>query len=156
MLIETNRCLIRNFEQKDLPEFMLYRNDALWMRFQGFKGLTEQEYAIALLKEFALHEGAQLAIVLKESECLIGDIYVKQEANTMWFGYTISPLYARQGYAYEVSNAIIAWIKEKGIERILAAALPENIPSIRLLQKLKFYIVDRNDCGEEIYALDLC
>ena len=79
MLIETSRCLIRNFEEKDINEFMSYRNDEFWMRYQGFKGQTEQEYKNVLLKEFELQKGAQLAIVLKDSGCLIGDIYLKQD-----------------------------------------------------------------------------
>lgn len=154
MLIETDRCLIRNFEEKDINEFMSYRNDEVWMRYQGFKGLTKQEYKKVLLKEFALHEGAQLAIVLKDSACLIGDIYLKQEANSLWFGYTISPLHARKGYAYEAANRMVAWIREKGIDKIFAASLPENIPSINLLKKLKFSFVDMNEYGEEVYTLD--
>ncbi len=153
MLIETNRCLIRNFEEKDIDEFMSYRNDEVWMRYQGFKGLTKQEYEKELLKDAALYEGTQLAIVLKDGGYLIGDIYLKQETNSLWFGYTISPLYARRGYAYEAANGIIAWIKEKGIDKIFAAALPENIPSINLLKKLKFSFVGMNEYGEEVYTL---
>lgn len=151
MLIETRRCLIRNFEEKDINKFMSYRNDEFWMRYQGFKCLAEQEYKKVLLKEVALNEGAQIAIVLKDNDCLIGDIYLKQEADSLWFGYTISPLYARLGYAYEAANGMIAWIREKGIDKILAATLPENIPSINLLKKLKFSFVGMNEHGEEIF-----
>lgn len=154
MLIETGRCLIRNFEEKDIDEFMSYRNDEFWMRYQGFKGLTKQEYKKVLLKEFVLHEGAQLAIVLKDSGCMIGDIYLKQEDNSLWFGYTISPIHARKGYAYEAANGIMSWIREKGIDKIFAAALPENIPSINLLKKLKFSFAGMNEYGEEVYTLD--
>ncbi len=155
MLIETSRCLIRNFEEKDINEFMSYRNDEFWMRYQGFKGQTEREYKNVLLKEFELQKGAQLAIVLKDSGCLIGDIYLKQEADSLWIGYTISPSHARRGYAYEAVNGMIAWIREKGIEKILAATLPENIPSINLLKKLRFNFVGMNEHGEEVYTLDL-
>jgi len=155
MLIDTSRCQIRNFEEKDLDQFMMYRNDASWMRYQGFKGLTKQEYRKVLLREFSLHEGVQLAIVLKDKDCLIGDIYLKQEANTIWFGYTINPIYAKQGYAYEAASEIITWISKKGIGKIFAATLPENTPSISLLKKLKFKFVGMNDYGEEIYAFDL-
>lgn len=154
MLIETDRCLIRYFEEKDIDEFMSYRNDEVWMQYQEFKGLTKQEYEKALLKDVTLYEGVQLAIVLKDSGCLIGDIYLKQETNSLWFGYTISPLHARRGYAYEAANGIIAWIKDKGIDKIFAAALPENVPSINLLKKLKFSFIGMNEYGEEIYTLD--
>ena len=50
---------------------------------------------------------------------------------------------------------MIAWIRGKGIEKILAATLPQNIPSINLLKKLKFNFVGMNEHGEEVYTLDL-
>ena len=154
MLIETRRCLIRNFEEKDINKFMSYRNDEFWMQYQGFKGLTKQEYKKVLLKEVELYEGTQFAIVLKDSGCLIGDIYLKQEADSLWLGYTISPLHARRGYAYEAVNGMITRAREKGIDKIFAAVLLENIPSINLLKKLKFSFVGMNEHGEGVYTLD--
>ena len=44
MEIYTERCLIRRFEAPDIDDFMVYRNDMDWMKYQGFKGLTKQEY----------------------------------------------------------------------------------------------------------------
>lgn len=155
MLVETNRCLIRNFEEKDLDAFMAYRNDAFWMRYQGLKGLTKEEYRKILLKEFVLREGSQLAIVLKDSDCLIGDLYLKQEADALWLGYTITPLRAGQGYAFEAVNGIIAWAKEQGFPKLFAAAMPENTPSICLLKKLKFIFVGMDEYDEEVYSFDL-
>ena len=41
MRIETERCLIRRFEEMDIGDFMIYRNNEKWMQYQGFKGLTK-------------------------------------------------------------------------------------------------------------------
>ncbi len=155
MRIETDRCLIRCFEGKDIDDFMIYRNNEKWMQYQGFKGLSKQEYNKALLVEPDMRAGAQLAIVSKESKRLIGDIYLKQEENAFWLGYTISPANARQGYAYEAVNGIIGWLKENGADKVLADTLPENAASISLLKKLGFGSVGVDDNGDLLFSLDL-
>ncbi|WP_261806635.1 GNAT family N-acetyltransferase [Lapidilactobacillus luobeiensis] len=49
MEINTQRCLIRRFQESDLASFTAYHNDLEWMRYQGLKGLTKQAYAAILL-----------------------------------------------------------------------------------------------------------
>ncbi|MDT7066789.1 hypothetical protein RQM06_19405 [Citrobacter freundii] len=71
---------------------MLYRNDAEWMKYQGFKGLTKEDYESALLGVLTLTQGIQLAIVNKLTQVLIGDIYLRQQCDVFWLGYTITPL----------------------------------------------------------------
>jgi len=154
MEIKTERCTVRRFEKENLDDFMKYRNDENWMQFQGFKGLTKQMYAKELLGEPSLLKGVQLAIINNATNRLIGDIYLKRDHDTFWVGYTISPFHAKQGYAYEVLSAIVAWVKQKGCVRINASVSPENLPSINLLKKLKFTFLS-SDEGEHIYILDL-
>ena len=50
-----------------------------WMQFQGFKGLERREYIHALLGDFSLHDGVQLAVICNKASTLIGDIYIKEE-----------------------------------------------------------------------------
>lgn len=56
---------------------------------------------------------------------MIGDIYLRQEGITYWLGYTINPLYARQGYAREAAGGIIKWIGMEGGSCIKAGVLPK-------------------------------
>lgn len=150
MLIETTRCRIRYFEEQDLDEFTAYHNDLGWMQYQGFKGATKAEYAQVLaIKHFRL--GVQLAIASRSDNRLIGDIYLKQEKDFFSLGYTIHPDYARQGYAYEAVTAVIHWLVQHNCQKIVAEALPENEPSIALLNKLGFRYTDVNDDGEVVY-----
>lgn len=153
--IETERCKIRNFVEKDIEDFILYRNNESWMQYQGFKGLSREEYEIALLKDSSLEEGIQLAIVSKLNDRLIGDFYLNKCDNEYWIGYTINPLYARQGYAYEVAKGVIEWLKKQGVMKVCAGVLPENIASIMLLEKLGFVYSETDDSGEQIYLLEL-
>jgi RimJ/RimL family protein N-acetyltransferase len=150
MLIHTDRCLIRPFKESDIDEFMTYRNDMLWMQYQGFKGLNKQEY-LALLSRACLREGVQLAIICNETNVLIGDIYIKEEDSAHWIGCTIKPAKARQGYAFETISAVIIMLKNKGVTYIKAGAATGNTASIALLEKLNFqYLETCND--EMIYS----
>ncbi len=89
MEICTERCLIRRFEAPDIDDFMVYRNDMDWMKYQGFKGLTKQEYEDALLGSHTFQDGVQLAVIHKKSGKLIGDVYLKQEGDSFWIGYSV-------------------------------------------------------------------
>ncbi len=153
MKIKTQRCTIRPFRAQDIEAFMRYRNDEAWMRYQGFKGLTREEYDKALLCEPSFENGAQLAIIETDSGRLIGDLYLKKEDTAYWVGYTVGPAFARQGYATEALSALIAWLRWQGGSAIKAGVLAENTASIRLLNKLGFKHIGTNDFEEDVYLL---
>lgn len=147
----TERCVVRHFREEDLDAFMAYRNDAAWMQFQGFKGLTREAYRKVLLGEASLFEGRQLAVADRETDSLLGDLYVRQEGDFAWIGYTISPAHARKGYASEAVTALLEWLAENGIAEVKAGVAPDNAPSVRLLEKLGFYFREATADGELIY-----
>lgn len=96
----------------------------------------------------------QLAIAGRDTDGLIGDIYLKRFGDVYWLGYTIHPKYARQGYAAEAARGVIEWARRGGAEKILAGVLPGNTASVRLLEKLDFRYMGEEE-GERIYFLDL-
>lgn len=87
MQIISSRCIIRPFQSHEIDSFMVYRNDAEWMKYQGFKGLTKEDYEAELLGVLTLARGIQLAIVNKMTQVLIGDIYLRQQCDV--FGSAI-------------------------------------------------------------------
>ena len=135
---ETQRCRIRPFEEGDIEAFMSYRNDLDWMQFQGFKGKKYLEYKAALLMQPNFNNGVQLAVVLKQTGELIGDLYLKLEKNTAWIGYTIAPQFARQGFAFEVVSQLLLELKLAGMTLVKAGVEEQNLASIALLKKLEF------------------
>lgn len=151
-IFESERCYTRPFAADDLDDFITYRNNEEWMKYQYFKGLSRQEYEEALLKEQSVESGAQFAIVRTDDQVLLGDVYIKKEDDTFWIGYTVSPAFKRQGYAYEIVQAMIQWIRRQGEFKIMAGAAPKNIASIQLLEKLGFAQVDEEN-GESIFLL---
>lgn len=152
MEITTTRLFIRRFVKEDIPLLMMYRNDLIWMKYQGFKGLSQFEYEKELLYEYPLEEGIQLAIIHKQSHQLIGDLYLKKEGDVFWIGYTISPVYARQGYAYEATRALLDHLKKLGAKWIKADVDKNNVASLGLLKKLQFDLEDETN-DSFIYAL---
>ncbi len=142
MNIESKRLYITYFSDEYVDACMEYRNDLEWMCYQGFKGLKREEFAQRLLKPIDFTSGMQLAILDKDTKCLIGDLYLKQENNTTYrIGYTISEKYARNGYASEAINTVMEYLSKRGITCFLASVVNENIPSIRLLEKLGFIFI---------------
>lgn len=150
-IFESERCLVRPFMEGDLDDFLFYRNNLEWMKFQGFKGLSREAYAEIVLKEPSVNNGAQFAVVSKSDQRLVGDVYIKKEEDTFWIGYTISPSFKRQGYAYEIANSMILWIKQQGDFEIRAGVAPENKASVQLLEKLGFVQLSEDD-GDLIYS----
>lgn len=144
-VISTRRCLIRPFQQSDIFTFMEYRNNEQWMRYQGFKGLTYEQYCQILLKSSVLEEGIQLAIINQKETKLIGDLYLKKEADQLWLGYTIHPLCQRQGYIYEVVQEIIIWASKQEVSFLKAGVVPDNTASRNLLIKLGFNLITREE-----------
>lgn len=153
MKFDTVRCNIRPFNAEDIDAFMSYRNDMEWMKYQGFKGLSKQEYMQALLNEQSLSNGMQLAIICKQTNTLIGDLYLKQEGDTCWIGYTITPLKSRCGYAYEAVSALICSLTTQGINRVKASVAIGNDASVMLLEKLKFTFLGI-EADEQIFQLN--
>ena len=130
--------MIRPFEESDIDEFMTYRNDMAWMTYQGFKGLDKNEYRNALLGDSSVNDGIQLAVVCNKTNVLIGDLYIKKEDSVYWIGYAVKPSKARQGYAYEMTLALINALRKKGAMCIKASVDSGNSASIALLEKLNF------------------
>jgi len=124
------------------------------MQYQGFKGLTKEEYEKVLLEISSIKNGMQFAIINSTSNHLLGDIYLRQDSSVFWLGYTINPIYARQGYATEAIMGIISWVSGQNATLIKAGVLPENTGSINLLKKVGFTYSEKID-GELIYNYKL-
>jgi [ribosomal protein S5]-alanine N-acetyltransferase len=74
------------------------------------------------------------------------------------FGYTIDPVFRRQGFAFEASLGLIRWAAlEQGITRLIVSISPNNVASQRLAAKLGFakigQHIDAEDGLEEVFEL---
>jgi len=148
MEIVTPRLLLRNFYASDLEAFLAYRNDTEVGKYQGWQVPYPRESGEAFIRgvqdihALNQNEWMQIAVALKETDELIGDIgcILKQEdARQAVVGYRIASPYWRRGYAYE---AMQAWLDhlfgDLDLHRVVADCDTENTASYQLLEKLGF------------------
>ncbi|MDO9065863.1 MAG: GNAT family protein [Chloroflexota bacterium] len=74
-------------------------------------------------------------------------------------GYSVFPIYRRQGYAREATQALMDWAqREHGIARFVVSISPQNAPSLALARCFGFQRIgshmDEVDGPEDIF--DLC
>jgi [ribosomal protein S5]-alanine N-acetyltransferase len=139
LILETPRCYLRTFTESDLDDFIIYRNNSSWMKYQSFKNLSKEAYRLRLLQPLDIDNGIQLAIADKTTNTLIGDIYIGKKTNTISIGYTINPQFARQGYTTEILKHYLPVVREEyPLCEIIAMTDKDNIPSKNLLLKLGF------------------
>ncbi len=79
-------------------------------------------------------------LIDRDERVLVGDVGFKGRPNSrgeVEIGYGIAPAYRRRGYASEASRTLCDWaFSQPEVARIVAECLPENVPSVRVLQRL--------------------
>jgi RimJ/RimL family protein N-acetyltransferase len=141
--ITTDRLLLRKLEINDREDFFTYRSLPEVCEYQSFmpKNIREAGGFISNIPSESNIPNTwfQLAIVNKNEEMLIGDIGIHflEDNAQVEIGYTLAPGHQGQGYAIEALKAVISYLfSELKKHRITASVDPNNIKSIRLLEKL--------------------
>ena len=143
LVLKTERLVIRRFCMDDAAACFTFMSDEPGMYLDGCKPFhTMDENYWERMKLFEEREG-QYVIVLQSTNEVIGTIKVftddSRAVSSKEIGYAISPKYQRNGYAYEAISAIINLLqKDLLFDMVVAGVLPENTPSIKLLEKLGF------------------
>ncbi|HEY8656343.1 MAG TPA: GNAT family protein [Candidatus Limnocylindria bacterium] len=69
-------------------------------------------------------------------------------------GYTIFPEHRCKGYATETAQAMLEWARrEHGITQFVSGVTPDNVPSLRVNEKLGFVPTGDFIDGERIFRL---
>jgi len=72
-------------------------------------------------------------------------------------GYTVEPEFRRRGFAEEAIHGMIAWARARSVSRFMASIGPDNVPSLRLAEKLGFTkiaeVIDEEDGPELVFEL---
>lgn len=152
IFLETDRLILRNVVITDADIMFDYRNNELCARYQ--RGQTKDREGIVSLIErrrgdvMSIEAPFFIAVALKDSDEMIGEIVVMPNEGTISLGYTFSYKHHRKGYAYEALNALINILHEKyPAWDFICFTDPENDPSKSLLKKLGYkdmgYIVSK-------------
>lgn len=142
--IITKRLTLRQLTAEDFPEYLEYELDPTVMAHIREVG-TEQEiqehyngYLADWLGEENVWMGA--GVTLTETGKLIGDLgfrYRDKRSEIIEIGYKFNSRYHGCGYATEALTAFLEMIEtEWPVHKLVAYADPENIPSVRLMEKM--------------------
>ena len=146
MIIETERLILRPFEEKDAEDMFEYLKKPSVNCFACMK-LDSLEDAKEEASRRADDTDLYFAIVLKENGKVIGEIDAAPEAtapdednapqDTFSPCWMLNEAYHGKGYGYEVAHAFFDYLfREKGARRIYTYTEDYNIPCQRLCEKL--------------------
>ena len=146
LILETERLLLRPFQDGDLQSFAAYRADPLVAEYQDWPTPYTQADAaqfVAEMKEqapFVPGQWYQLALEVKEGGAMIGDcaFYIlADDPRQAEIGFTLAQAYQGQGYAQEAGGRLLAYLfGERELHRVRAICDVENDSSIKLLERL--------------------
>jgi RimJ/RimL family protein N-acetyltransferase len=169
--LTTERLTIRNLDIGDAAAFFAYKSLPEVGRYQFWRPKSLDE-----IKEFILDMESvvpdtpgtwlQLAVCLKESGVMIGDIglhFLPDDDKQAEIGYTVSPAHQGRGYATEAVRVIIGYLFS-GLHkhRVIASIDPHNTPSAGVLERLGFrkeahfiksVFMDGQWCDDIVYAM---
>lgn len=140
---ETDRLILRNVAPKDIPILYDYRNNALCAQYQ--RGQTRDFAGINKLVEsrkndtITLKSPFMIAVALKDTDEMIGEIVVMPNDGTISLGYTFCYRHHRKGYAFEALTVLIEDLHLRYPDwDFISFTDPNNEPSMRLLNKLGY------------------
>ena len=89
--------------------------------------------------EISIDFPCMIAVALKDTNEMIGEIVVMPKDHTFSLGYTFSYKYHRQGYAFEALTVLTEHLHKMAPElEFISFTECENIASIELLKKLGY------------------
>ena len=107
-----------------------------------WQGDYDRKRAQALINEFDSESKTLLAVDKKSKKAIgcinfykVGD---RSKGTNVRLGYFLSKVMWSKGFATEFVEAFIHWCKENNISTVLAGVDPDNIASIRVLEKNNF------------------
>lgn len=140
---ETDRLRLRNVAGKDADIMYDYRNNEICARYQ--RGQIKDYDGIAALVErrkedvMSVEAPFMVAVALKETDEMVGEIVVMPGDGTISLGYTFSYKHHRNGYAFEALTALLDLLHERYAQwDFVSFTEPENEPSMALLRKLGY------------------
>lgn len=140
---ETDRLILRSVAAKDADIMYDYRNNEICARYQ--RGQTKDYDGIFALVErrkndvMSVDAPFMVAVALKETDEMVGEIVVMPKDGTISLGYTFSYKHHRRGYAFEALTALVSLLHERYPEwDFISFTERENEPSMALLKKLGY------------------
>lgn len=144
--LHTERLHLRKMKVSDSPCLLKIWSDPEVTKFMNIGNFTDENQAkdmIKLLDEFSLDNKAiRFSIIEMESNEIIGSCGFNSldfENEKAEIGYDIARAFWGRGYASEAISALLDYaFSTLKLNRIEAKVEPENVNSVKVLQKLNF------------------
>lgn len=143
-------------------------NSPGWLKYIGDRGVKTEEDAKLYLQNGPLLSyekygfGLYLVDLLEKGDPIgMCGILKRENLEHPDLGFAFLPEFMGKGYAYEAANAVIQFAgKRLKIKTLLAITLPENLNSIKLLEKvgMKYDGVVKSPYGKDnltLYKMEL-
>lgn len=146
-IITTERLVLRPIESDDAEDLAERRCDPTTAKFQGWTVPFSLEKARALVEGCVAAGGPspgnwyQAVVVEQATQRTVGDVavHLSDNAKTAEIGYTLHSWSRGKGYATEAAAALCRYlVRELAVHRIEATTHPDNVASIRVLERLGF------------------
>ena len=142
MILETKRLIIGHFTCADIDVWASIEADPLVRKFVDGKCLSREEaghYVKMNMDSYAENGFGRFAVRSKTSKRLIGMCGFLRQDEEIDFGYRYSAETWGKGIGYEAANKVLNYgLEHLKLKKICAGVAIENIPSIKILEKLGF------------------
>jgi RimJ/RimL family protein N-acetyltransferase len=142
-VLETERLTLREFIVGDSKFIVELLNSPGWIQFIGDRNIKTEGQAIAYLENGPIksyrENGFGLCLVERKSDKKAIGMCGVMKRDTLEIpdiGFAFLPAFTGNGYASEVVEGMLLFAKNKlDILKICAITLPDNIKSIRVLER---------------------
>jgi RimJ/RimL family protein N-acetyltransferase len=143
-ILETDRLVLREFTPDDADFIVQLVNTPGWLQYIGDRNIKTVEQAKEYLqngplKSYALNGFGLSMVELKENGTPVGmcGIIKRDYLDSPDIGFAFLPEFMGQGLAFEIAGATMAYSRSTlNLSTIHAITVPQNKPSIRLLEKI--------------------
>ena len=143
--LSTKRLIIREFQLIDADElFNLHRNSLATRYAGGTRSRDESHESLCRMINRVRETGfGTFAVQTKEHRNFIGWVGIQPLLGSERFEilYALQPKYWGLGYASEAASALLDAVfrqLREPVDEVIALVYPQNVPSIRVLEKLGF------------------
>ncbi len=143
VILETDRLLLREYVEADAEAFFQLNTDLEILRFTSDAPLRDVEHAREVLCEHPIADYRKYAFgrwacIHKVSGEHLGFTGLKriEELGEVEIGFRLMRANWGFGFATEAAKACVAYgLNELALKRIIGLVMPDNIASVRVLQK---------------------
>ncbi|KOO47964.1 GNAT family N-acetyltransferase [Viridibacillus arvi] len=151
VFLEGNRCYLRTLEEADVSAFtnLVKRNKRYWSIYEPlhedefYTEHTQRKKIIESIQRMRLNREYSFAIFAMGTSDLVGHISIysikRLPFASAFVGYSVDKRYIGQGIASEALELVIKFgFEDLSLHRIEAYVSPNNIGSVRVLEKAGF------------------